>query len=166
MKCSSCGSSELVKLSENLKDRLFYSIDARISPRLIVYVCKSCKHLEFYDNGDIMNEISKIDAIDIQIKEFEKQLALDLSPLKNQVLEYENEKNLVKNDIEKLKQDLSNEDITVREHNSIKDKIEILNSKINNLQHEINILKDRITIEERKKRAEFNRKINKNNSVY
>ena len=135
MKCSNCGSSNLLETDFPLKVDGMHPECVVHQASINVYVCLNCGHYEIYSTKDL----NKIKSIRNELIDMQKLLEHCENQKKSFAENSNQQIDKIRNEILDLRKKSANLDITVREKNKIDERIISLNNKISDLTNKQSI---------------------------
>ena len=143
--CTQCGCTTLVKTDSPFGVYGDY-VESRVRPTLRIYACCECGHLEFFDPYTVDKHYESKKAIE--------SITNELQILRKRLADLESPSTISKinDEIKQLERQLTSLDITIRQQQEFKVKVQELKAKANNIPNEIRRLKEQIETLERKLR--------------
>ena len=143
--CTQCGCTTFVRTDSPFGVSGQY-VDSVVRSTLRIYACCECGHLEFFDPYTVDKHYESKKAIE--------SITNELQILRKRLADLESPSTISKinDEIKQLERQLTSLDITIRQQQEYKAKVQELKAKSNNIPNEIRRLKEQIEALERKLR--------------
>ena len=138
MKCTQCGCENLTPININSLFSILGDASMRTSESLKIYTCRNCGHLEFFDTY----AVDKYNESMITIKSITSELQI----LRKRLSDLESSASVseINDEIKQLERQLTSLDITIRQQQEFKAKVQELQAKAHRIPNEIAKLKKQI----------------------